>query len=178
MNGLESISELSNLVFVTDQLIISNDQTLLIVEGVPALERVRHLRIYGNQSLETIVGFSGLVRVGDDLRINGKAMLRKTFGFHELFTVGDDIFIEDNDAITSVRNTFGLLRYSQDDGSRDFDRLHLRDNDSLCDNEVNAVLATVALPNNRRDIRNKNGTTDICGVCGGDEDNPDACESD
>ena len=81
-------------------LLVNGNESLLTLEGFPALTEVDELWIFNNPALTSAVGFPVLSSIHKDLSLTYNPELTE-FAFPSLVSVGQDLVITDNYSLCS-----------------------------------------------------------------------------
>lgn len=109
-DSLTSIGGFSSLLYVNLSIIIQDNDSLAGIGGFGKLVIIGQggLRVAGNNSLQSITGFTALTQLGGSLEITDNEVLAHIDGLAALRSLGGRLYIEYNRALTSINSLAGL----------------------------------------------------------------------
>lgn len=154
MDPIIDLSNLSNIVSIQNNLIITSNPELVNIVGFDSLSTIgMSLSITSNNQLIEIDGFTMLELIGSDLKISHNPDLTYLNGLPKLDTIGKDMILSNNPELLAMADLFNLNHIGND--------LLLEYNKKLVD--IDGLMNLVSIGNNLS-MRNQNMLNNVRGL--------------
>lgn len=132
---LKSLNDLKHISAVGGNVSISSNDSLSSFTGINLSRVEGNLYIGYNNILGNLSGLESIETIGGKLEITHNQRLLSLEGLNNLSAIGNRLYIVENNKLTSVSELSQLNSVGQD--------FRIRSNDSLCQNEAEALQAQV-----------------------------------